>query len=514
MSYFGRPLLVLLACCTWLVLGEARADVARFALVIGNNRPDSAEDQVLEYADDDALTLHQMFMQAGMHSVLFARPDETSRTLHPGVTPHEPPRREALLARAAELFAEMERAKSRGHRVEFYLFFSGHGGVAAAEGHIVLEDAPLGRDDLCELLRRSPADYNHVFIDACCSFFMAFAQKKGEGRESREPYRGPFPIERLPGELGNTGFVLSTASERDSHEWTRYRGGILSHELRSALRGAADVNTDGHISYLELERFLEVVNAGIDNPNFRPDITVHAPGNDRGLDVLEWGDPAAAALSVVGGDIRHFFVEDHNGVRVLDAHPERGQTVNLWLPETRPMFVRASDEPYDFPVTSRERLTIDRLLSVEPELRRKGGGALAFALRGLFTLPFGSASFQGLGVPRAPERTPPVWPRIATASVAIGAAGAGLALSTAAWAAYRDRGEGTQLEQGARHRDYRNYNLWSIPCYALAAAAGVAWGWLEHRPNLWLSPNAGGGASATTSSPAATFWGIDVGGRF
>jgi hypothetical protein len=69
----------------------------------------------------------------------------------------------------------------------------------------------------------------------------------------------------------------------------------------------------------------------------------------------------------------------------------------------------------------------------------------------LFTLPFGPASFRGLTLPKASERTPPVWPRIAAASVAIGAAGAGIVLSTAALAAYRGRDEGTLLQQGARY---------------------------------------------------------------
>jgi hypothetical protein len=486
----------------------AHADVARFALVIGNNRPDSPGDALLEYADDDALSLHQVFVEAGIRSVLLTTPDQKSRSMHPHSRPDGPARESLLREHVADLFADMRAAKSRGSRVEFFLFFSGHGGVSGAEGYIMLEDARFDRGELSALLRDSPADINHVFIDACCSFFMAFAQRKGSAPEHRTPFSGSFPFERVPGERVNTGFVLSTASERDSHEWTRYRGGILSHELRSALRGAADANTDGHVSYRELQRFLEVVNAGIDNGNFRPEITVVAPDNDAAFDVLEWGDPDRAPLRVVGGSIRHFYVEDANGVRLLDAHPEPGRVVSLWLPAARPIFVRANDEPYDFSIFDSDPVTVDHLVSVEPDLRRKGGGSLGFALEGLFTLPFGPASFLGLAHPEAPRQQAPLaWTRAAAASVAIGAAGVGVVLSASALDAYLDRRDGTQLDRDARHRDFRRYNRLSIPCYILAAAAGVTWGWLEYQPSFWLSPSADAGSSMGA-------WGVDVGGSF
>jgi hypothetical protein len=500
--------------CVWLWLGLclaprlAQAEVARFAIVIGNNQASDDEAELLEYADDDAITVHDVFVQAGMRSVLLARPDERTRALHPAVTPDGSPRRQLLEERAARLFDEMQHAKDRGEPIELYLFFSGHGGVANAQGQVLLEDAPLARSELADLLRRSPADRNHVFIDACSSYFMAFAQRKGEGAQSREPYRGHFPLQQLPADLPNTGFVLSTASERDSHEWTRYRGGILSHELRSALRGAADANTDGRISYLELARFLQVANAGIDNENFRPEITVVPPQGDPALDVLEWGDPDAANLRVLGGRIRHFFVEDRNGVRLLDAHPEPGQALRLWLPETRPLFVRDSDEPYDFAIADHAPRTIDHLLSVEPELRRKGGGALAFALRGLFTIPFGPSSFGPGGLILQPQRDEPrAWPRIVAASVAIAAASAGVMLSAAAAQAYRDRRDGTQLARDASHREFRLYNAWSIPCYVLGAAAGVSWGWLGLRPSVSVSPSASG-------APGGRAWSFGVDATF
>ena len=100
---------------------------------------------------------------------------------------------------------------------------------------------------------RSPAARNHVFIDACKSYFLAF--EKGPGGR-RSPYTRSFVDASVPSRLTTTGFVLSTSSDRDSHEWERYQGGILSHELRSALRGGADADGDGRVDYAEIGAFL------------------------------------------------------------------------------------------------------------------------------------------------------------------------------------------------------------------------------------------------------------------
>jgi hypothetical protein len=48
----------------------------------------------------------------------------------------------------------------------------------------------------------------------------------------------------------------------------------LSHELRSALRGAADADRDARVTYAELGAFLKVANRAIPNERFRPDFLV------------------------------------------------------------------------------------------------------------------------------------------------------------------------------------------------------------------------------------------------
>ena len=69
-------------------------------------------------------------------------------------------------------------------------------------------------------------------------------------------------LERYP----RAGVIVATSGDQETHEWSRYHGGILSHELRSALSGAADVNGDGRIEYSELRAFLAAANARVQEP--------------------------------------------------------------------------------------------------------------------------------------------------------------------------------------------------------------------------------------------------------
>ncbi len=73
----------------------------RFAIVIGNNQPETAGPSVLRYADDDALSTHALLVEAGVDSVLLARPDADTRRMHPDVVPLGPPRGEVLDAAVA-----------------------------------------------------------------------------------------------------------------------------------------------------------------------------------------------------------------------------------------------------------------------------------------------------------------------------------------------------------------------------------------------------------------------------
>ena len=70
----------------------AKQEVVRFAIVIGNNLPETSDTPPLRYADDDAVATHRLLVEAGIESVLFARLDPDSRQLHPQLQPRAAPR--------------------------------------------------------------------------------------------------------------------------------------------------------------------------------------------------------------------------------------------------------------------------------------------------------------------------------------------------------------------------------------------------------------------------------------
>jgi hypothetical protein len=358
--------------------------VTRFAIVIGNNRPEDRNRAVLRYADDDAVATHRLLRQAGVHSVLLTRLDGDTRRLNPSLVPDGPPRWSSLERALSETSA---RIRASGGETELLLFYSGHGDVALGEGYVVLEERRLTRSLLHrKILARLPSTRNHVVVDACKSYYLAFERGPG-GR--RRAYHRSFAGRSRRSTRSKTGFILSTSSGRDSHEWERFQAGVFSHVVRSALRGGGDADRDGRVSYAELGAFLRTASAQIPNPRFRPDFVVRPPGypGAGALDqtVLAWrrgGDTLALDLPSAG----HLFLENARGERVLDVHPASDQVLALRLPAERPLFVRRADGRAEYPITSAGGARLSRLGAARLQVARRGAIHLAFER--LFAAPF------------------------------------------------------------------------------------------------------------------------------
>lgn len=458
----------------------ARAEVARFALVIGNNQPPAGSTSTLRYADDDAVAMHRLLVQAGVESRLLVRLDRDSRRLYGPLDASGAPRATDLERASFELTAAIARAKERGHSSELLIFYSGHGDIDGGEGFVMLEDQRLTRRRLFELLKASKATRNHVFVDACRSYFLVF--DRGPGGQRRR-YSGAPPDEGVPAQLANTGFVLSTSSDRESHEWEKFQGGILSHELRSALRGAADTNLDGSIDYRELGAFLTIANQSIENPRFRPSFTVRAPGGNLRQSVLSWR--GTAPLTSSRGDLGHFYVETARGERILDAHPARGQVLRLWPPRERPLFVRPTDGAVEYVIQSERPIDLASLRASPLEVASRG--ALSLAFERLFAEPFGTEDvrrYEGsspdgvAGLPTdqpAPDRTRARL-EVTLGTIAIVAEATALSLNAAAAIEYfRSSGDSQRDLEGSNER-VRTLHRASLPFHATAALAGLGWG--------------------------------------
>jgi len=495
--------------CSWLLVllavllapQSARAaaeSVRRFALVIGNNRPESGVTGVLRYADDDAVATHLLLSDAGVQSLLYVTLDEATRSLHPDLSVAGGARLNDIERGFAALSARIREAASAGAQTELLVFYSGHGDVDGGEGYVVLEGRRLTRSLLFDLLKRSPATHNHVFVDACKSYFLVVDRGPG-GR--RVPYAGSL-AQSVPAQLANTGFVLSTSSDRDSHEWERYRGGILSHELRSALRGAADVDLDGAVSYRELGAFLVTANRAIKNPRFKPDFMVRAPELDPARKILSY-DASSRGLYFEPGDWGHFYVEDARGERLLDAHPAPGQALRLLSPTQRPLFVRQNDERAEYVVESSGSVAVAHLAKVTPAFGRRG--ALSLAFQWMFAAPFGRADVLAFGTnapssDREGDEPPP--PRsemgrgrrdvaLIAGLTALTAGVSGLTLSAASLETSFRAAHDSQRDRATSNQRIRSLNYASVPCYGVALAAGLTWAWARWWPESRLTFGAG-----------------------
>ncbi len=480
---------------------QARAP-QRFALVVGNNRPFDASARTLRYADDDAVLTERLLREAGVRTKLLVTLDADSRRSLGGVESAGPPRREPLERAFSELAQQMTQARRRGDAVEFVFFYSGHGDVDRGQGFVVLEDGKLSRGLLFSLLSRSPASRNHVFIDACRSYFVAF--ERGPGGE-RTPYAGAGLAAAVPAKLANTGFVLSTTSDRESHEWERYQGGILSHELRSALRGAADANRDDKISYAELGAFFTRANQSIENARFRPEFLVRAPGGELDHTILSWSGPPA--LSLRPGNWGHLYVESARGERLLDVHPAAGQAVALWVPAERPLFVRQNDELAEFAVTQAAPLEVVRLTPVVPAVVARGAQSLA--LERLFALPFAEHDVRAFEYAVRSSRddgvaddASPGWSTLQTTSglLTLVAAGTGLALNGAALFTYLDAEGKSQLETSRANDRASDFNRASLGFHAAALISASAFTISSLWPNQSASIQPTGSAAAPTGA--------------
>jgi hypothetical protein len=146
----------------------------------------------------------------------------------------------------------------------------------------------------------------------------------------------------------NTGVLVSTTKASEVHEWARYAAGVFSHEVRSGMVGAADVDDDGEVSYDEIRAFVAAANAHVADPKAKLRAFALAPALDRRE---PFARPRASqrALSVVvpatlGG---HSYLEDVRGVRVADFHA--AHTLTLRVPPASTYFLHVGTDEIRLP---------------------------------------------------------------------------------------------------------------------------------------------------------------------
>ncbi|HEY2745503.1 MAG TPA: EF-hand domain-containing protein [Polyangia bacterium] len=388
---------------------SASARTKTYAVIIAENRSLDPGVKPLQFADDDGAKTWELFSLFADRIALFVVLDADTARLHPDAARHaESPERAAIFDKLARYNAEMAADLDRGDEPELFFIYAGHGDVDGnGQGYVNLRDAKLTRAELYrDIIAPSKAKFVHVVVDACKSYFLVNARgahkrwvddsvpadEGAAGDAHLQAFLEEEQLERHP----RAGVIVATSGDQETHEWARYRGGILSHELRSALSGAADVNGDGKIEYSELRAFLAAANARVRNPEARVDVFARAPALDRHRAIVDLSraSPANARFLRFGAGLGgRFFVEDDRGVRVLDLNKEPGAAFDVMVSARHAYYVRSDDQEAEARPGDR-RLDVASLSWHARAIAARGALDTSFR-NDLYREPFGRAFYDG-----------------------------------------------------------------------------------------------------------------------
>jgi hypothetical protein len=408
----------------WVLLlaassASAAPERVAYALILANNSSLDPKQAPLRYADDDGARYYELFAPRTREAVLLSVLDAETQELHPGLAVRtRPPTRAALQEALARLNARMDEDRARGESPVLYFVFTGHGKRGpAGEGTVNLLDGYFTRTDLYEqVIAPTRASFLHLIVDACDSYFLV--NSRGAlpvGPTQAQAVKGVLSTRELS-RYPHVGAVLSTTREQESHEWSAIRSGVFSHQVRSALAGAADVNADGRVEYSELRAFVAAASQGVEDVRGRLEVSIHPPALDRSAALMDLGDKARLGFLLLPTGLEgRLWVEDARGLRVAELHKERERSVVLGLPPGRGYFLRGLGREASFPLGTEGAVVDAGSLSWRTTtLASRGAVQEAFEHK-LFSVPFGSHFYNGymasLGqAPVAPAQEPDLSP--------------------------------------------------------------------------------------------------------
>ncbi len=369
---------------------DASSVEVRFALVIGYNHSDDPGLDALRYADDDAIRYHELLSTVTERAVLLTTPDlETQELL--GGSSALAPTRQNVLDSLQNIRSAMMRAKAQGKRPVLYFVYSGHGNYdAEGRGYVHLADGRFTTRDLFHrVLEPTRDDPVILVIDACNAGLMV----NGRGRPAEiSAERRPTGASRLDlASYPNVGLVLANSAIGETHEWGRFLAGVFSHEVRSGMLGAADLDDDQRINFAELAAFIASANARVKNPTVKVTPYIRPPLTEPNLALID-----LRRTTRLRGRVRidsrvtgKAHVVDQDLVRYADFHRTR-ESASFWLAITRPgeLIVASEHAEWIVPESTSGDVTLATLeRRARSTMSARGAGSEYFD-RTLFHEPF------------------------------------------------------------------------------------------------------------------------------
>lgn len=388
-----------------VLLASSRAEAAtrRYAVIVAYAGDSTTGLVPLEYADDDGARYHELFSQIADDVRLFSVLDDASQRTHPAsARVARTPRRKDVLAGLTDVFEAARRDVAAGHEVIFYFILVGHGKIGdGGEGYVALLDGSFTRTDVFqEVLAKSPATTNHLIVDACNAYFLVHRRGGDDAAPARKDAVQAFVSRESLARYPNTGVLLSTSTEKETHEWSVYRAGVFSHQVRSAIAGGADVNGDGEVAYSEVAAFLAAANQHV-TENARVDVFVKAPGADVQRPVVDLKQAKFSHwLHVPEGRPLRLYLEDSRGVRYVDLHLG-GNALTLGLVPSSHYFARTSDGANEIRVDLdvRARIDLERQRMTPATISARGAVDESFRIH-LYEEPFDADYYRGFTAAR------------------------------------------------------------------------------------------------------------------
>jgi Caspase domain len=308
--------------------------VHRYAVVIGSNlaRYQGLED--LSFADLDAVNNCAVLEELGVEVSLYTglAPATPQPAVH-GCNNPQKPYKQLIKDGIADLVRRVQNLPSR-ERSEIFVWFSGHGNGSS----LFLENQPLSTLELRDWLLAPTRDIAevHLILDACGarSFVTGRDGKQTQvvAPDVQESVRAyPRGLDLFTNT--HVGALIATTARGKAHEWSRIKAGILSHELRSALRNAADATRDRRVTYQEAAAFVWSANRDVTNDEAKMYGETFLPHQGQDAVLADWSPGRDGigpfALSVPADREAHFWVTDSRGVRVLETHTGREDRTEL-----------------------------------------------------------------------------------------------------------------------------------------------------------------------------------------
>lgn len=379
------------------------------AVIVATNTAPGEPLERLRYADDDGARYYELFLSLGAAQVhLLSVMDGDTQARFPAVAAvARAPTRAALEQTLAEQFRNIRDANASGVRTVFYFVYVGHGTVTSAgEGAMFLSDGRFTRADLFQtVVSQSPATVGHLIIDACNAYLMVARRGSASTNalaidQAVSQFVARESLDRYP----NLGVVASTQGAAEVHEWERFEAGVFSHQVRSGLAGAADIDHDGVVRYAELRAFVSAANARVTDPAARVNAHIAPPPTSLAEPLADrrWRPGSGPTLHIPRQLAGRWHVDDDRGVRYADFHTATDASLTLSLVPRPRYYLRSARDERVVNLELSAHVDGSTLAPARITLASRGAEAAAFQ-RDLFAVPVGPAYLEGFSAAQTTE---------------------------------------------------------------------------------------------------------------